>query len=63
MTERRRDKVSRDASSLAIGPSNVRWENGRLTGYWVETATAANAWLVITAVDASRGEVEAEMTF
>jgi carotenoid 1,2-hydratase len=31
MTERRRDKVSRDASSLTIGPSNVRWEGGALT--------------------------------
>ncbi|HEY6964824.1 MAG TPA: hydroxyneurosporene dehydrogenase, partial [Erythrobacter sp.] len=31
MTERRRDTVARDASSLAIGPSNVRWENGALT--------------------------------
>lgn len=31
MTERRRNTVARDASSLAIGPSNVRWENGALT--------------------------------
>lgn len=32
-------------------------------GYWKETATAANAWLVITKVDSARGEVEAKMLF
>ncbi len=32
-------------------------------GYWVETGTAANAWLVVTAVDTARGEVEARMLF
>lgn len=32
-------------------------------GYWVETATAANAWLVVTKVDADRGEVEAQFLF
>lgn len=30
-------------------------------GYWAETASAANAWLVVTNVDASRQEVEAEL--
>lgn len=32
-------------------------------GYWQETATAANAWLVVTKVDTARGEVEARMLF
>ena len=32
-------------------------------GYWQETATRANAWLVVTAVDTARGEVEARMLF
>ena len=31
MTERGRQAVQRDASTLAIGPSNVRWEGGALT--------------------------------
>jgi carotenoid 1,2-hydratase len=31
MTERGRSAVQRDASTLAIGPSNVRWEGGALT--------------------------------
>jgi hypothetical protein len=33
------------------------------TGYWKETATAADAWLVVTKVDSARGEVEARMLF
>lgn len=32
-------------------------------GYWVETATLANAWFVVTSVDSARGEVEARMLF
>ncbi len=31
MTERGRSAVARDAGTLAIGPSNVRWEGGALT--------------------------------
>jgi hypothetical protein len=32
-------------------------------GYWAETATAANAWLVVERVDADRQEVEARFNF
>ena len=32
-------------------------------GYWQEEASAANAWLVITKVDADRDELEAQLTF
>jgi hypothetical protein len=32
-------------------------------GYWAVNATASNAWLVVTNVDATRQEVEAEMIF
>lgn len=32
-------------------------------GYWQEEASAANAWLVVTKVDADRNELEAQMTF
>lgn len=32
-------------------------------GYWAETGSATNAWLVVTLVDTARGEVEAEMVF
>lgn len=32
-------------------------------GYWAETADADEAWAVITAVDTTRGEVEARLLF
>lgn len=32
-------------------------------GYWTETSTASEAWLVVTHVDVDRGEVEARFVF
>lgn len=32
-------------------------------GYWAVTASASNAWLVVTAVDNDRAEVEAQLLF
>ncbi len=32
-------------------------------GYWRETATLANAWLVVTKVDSTNGEFEAQFLF
>lgn len=32
-------------------------------GYWAETATLAEAWMVVTSVDTARGEVEARLLF
>jgi len=32
-------------------------------GYWAKTTDASEAWLVVTAVDYDRGEVEAEFVF
>lgn len=32
-------------------------------GWWRETSTRADAWLVVTKVDSARGEVEARMLF
>lgn len=32
-------------------------------GYWAETATAAEAWLIVESVDAARQEVEARFNF
>jgi len=32
-------------------------------GYWAATGTAANAWLVVTKVDNTRGECEARLVF
>jgi len=33
------------------------------SGYWAETSTASEAWLVVTKVDADRDECEAQMAF
>jgi hypothetical protein len=33
------------------------------TGYWQATATAADAWLVVSNVNVARGEVEANFVF
>lgn len=51
--------------SLAVGDYLEPYGSGRsdVNGYWKETATLANAWLVITSVDSARGEVEARMLF
>jgi hypothetical protein len=44
--------------------SNLTPGNGTDTaGYWQTTATAANAWLAVTAVNQDNLEVEARMTF
>jgi hypothetical protein len=32
-------------------------------GYWAKTETAANAWLIVTAVNTTTGEVEARLNF
>lgn len=32
-------------------------------GYWAETGSASNAWLVVTSINTTRGEVEARFVF
>lgn len=51
--------------TLAVGNYLEPYGSGAsdTNGYWKETATRANAWLVITSVDSARGEVEARMLF
>ena len=49
--------------TLAVGDYLTPGTGDDDNGYWAETATAANAWLVITKVDNDRGEVEARLTF
>jgi hypothetical protein len=50
-------------STLAVGDFLTPGLGTDADGYWGETATAANAWLVVTKVDAVRGEVEARINF
>lgn len=34
-----------------------------VNGYWTSTGSLANAWMVITAIDSVRGQIEARMLF
>ena len=47
--------------TVAVGDYLTPGTGNDNAGYWAETASAANAWLVVTNVDASRQEVEAEL--
>lgn len=49
--------------TLAVGDMLTPGTGNDTAGYWAETGTAANAWLVITKVDTERGEVEAKLNF
>lgn len=49
--------------TLAVGDFLTPGTGNDTDGYWDETAVAANAWLVVIAVDNSRGEVEAQLLF
>lgn len=49
--------------TVAVGDYLTPGTGNDTDGYWAETATEANAWLVVTKVDNTRGEVEAKFTF
>jgi hypothetical protein len=49
--------------TVAVGDYLTPGTGNDSAGYWAETATAANGWLVVTAVNASTGEVEARINF
>lgn len=49
--------------TLSVGDFLTPGTGNDSAGYWKETSTEANAWLVITKVDADRGEVEARFVF
>ena len=53
--------VSQATPSLAPGDMLTPGTGNDAMGYWQETSTAANAWLVVTAVDSTTGVVEAEL--
>lgn len=50
-------------SGLAVGDMLTPGTGNDTAGYWAKTVTAADAWLLIEAVDAARGEVEARFVF
>lgn len=49
--------------TVAVGDYLTPGTGNDSAGYWAETATAANAWLVVTSIDTTRGEVEARFVF
>lgn len=49
--------------TLAVGDLLTPGTGDTTSGFWAETGTAANGWLVITKVDTTRGEVEAKINF
>lgn len=49
--------------TLAVGNMLTPGTGDDTSGYWAETANADEAWLIITNVDADRGEVEARLNF
>lgn len=49
--------------TLTVGDLLTPGTGNDTAGYWAETAIAADAWMVVTAVDLTRGEVEARMLF
>lgn len=49
--------------TLAVGDMLTPGTGDDSAGYWAETATAAEAWLIVESIDAARQEVECRMNF
>lgn len=49
--------------TLAVGDMLTPGTGNDTAGYWAETGTAANAWLIVERVDNARGLVEARFNF
>lgn len=51
------------ASSLAVGDLLMPGDGNDTDGYWTFTSDPTKGWLTVTFVDASTGEVEAQLNF
>jgi len=49
--------------TIAAGDMLTPGTGNDSAGYWAETSTVAEAWLIVTAVDNTTGEVEARLNF
>lgn len=49
--------------TVAVGDLLTPGTGNDSAGYWAETNSAANAWLIVTNVDVARQEVEAQFNF
>lgn len=55
--------VSIATPSVVVGELLTPGTGNDTAGFWAETGSATNGWLVVTAVDTDRAEVEAQMLF
>lgn len=49
--------------TVAVGDLLTPGTGSDAAGYWAETGSASNAWLRVTKIDNTRGEVEAQLLF
>jgi hypothetical protein len=49
--------------TISVGDKLTPGVGNDTDGYWAETSTTANAWLIVTYVDVERGLVEARLNF
>lgn len=50
-------------ATVAVGDYLVPGKGNDVDGYWESQSSATGAWMIITAVDTTRGEVEARLLF
>lgn len=55
--------VSIATPTVAVGDMLTPGDGNDTDGYWAETSTASEAWLIVTSVNASTGVVEARLNF
>lgn len=55
--------IGQATPTIAVGDYLTPGTGDDTSGYWAETGSATNAWLVVTAIDNDRAEVEAQLVF
>lgn len=55
--------LSGGSPDITVGDYLTPYDGDDVDGYWISTATSSQAWMIITHVDTTRLEVEAQMLF
>lgn len=55
--------IGQATPTVAVGDYLTPGTGDDTSGYWAETASASNAWMVVTKIDNARAEVEARLLF
>lgn len=55
--------IGQATPTISVGDYLTPGTGSDAAGYWAETSNASEAWLVVTAVDNARAEVEARLLF